>query len=59
MKKYTIKYILFPLLLAAMAGCTEDPIPVAAGKLPDEQYRRNVVQPKVIDKQTCHQTIKR
>lgn len=34
MKKYTIKYILFPLLLAAMAGCTEDPIPVAAGKLP-------------------------
>lgn len=41
MKKYTIKYILFPLLLAAMAGCTEDPIPVAAGKLPDETTMNN------------------
>lgn len=41
MKKYTIKYILFPLLLAAIAGCTEDPIPVAAGKLPDETTMNN------------------
>ena len=36
MKKYTIKHLLFLLLLVAMAGCTEDPISMAAGKLPDE-----------------------
>ena len=36
MKKYTIKHLLFLLLLEAMAGCTEDPISMAAGKLPDE-----------------------
>ena len=35
MKKYTIKHLLF-LLLIVMAGCTEDPISMAAGKLPDE-----------------------
>ena len=36
MKKYTIKHLLFLLLLIVMAGCTEDPISMAAGKLPDE-----------------------
>lgn len=42
MKKYTIKLLIFSLLGIVMTNCTEDPISMAAGKLPDEVTMNNI-----------------
>ena len=36
MKKNRINYFILPLLLAVITGCTQEPITMDAGKLPDE-----------------------